>query len=1039
MVQVERGVPKVIAVAPRRGKSYKLTTHLVPPVEAAYNQQDKRVHVMPPPPEPPPQFSGPFHVSPAVSTLSNTRILNKLQLGNMWSPETLELLTTLYTEKKRVADNITILHATLGHCHLQAMQALARSGKIDGLVDSATRRALLRLDSFHCDACAIAKMTKKPVPGERQAAHGPLSAEQAQEETISSDVAGPFVESRARKYRYFAVFVHQRSRFAWVEFMHEKSEIFDIIKKRKTLWDKCINGQVVWFLSDNGGEYTSDKLREWFKEQAVQQKFSAPDTSAQNGIAERYIRTLRESASAMLKDAALPLNMWAEAVHNANTVLNHRPRGNAFDETPYEQLHFGRHDLGVLERSHPFGCQAFSHIPKTLRVKFGDKARECANLGCSVEHKDAWRLLHLASNQVIVSRTVTFVDAVFPSRVKPLARLQAASPPPPRGYEEPPAVDSKHAGGIPEPLPQRRSARVTAAPAAFDPAAYEAARRHERAFLFWDEERSSPELTLLQCALQEERDERATYEQAYSAVLKEPKNLAEARASPDWDKWLAAIQEELRSHGVNGTWDPALTSLPSGHKAVFTKWCFKLKCDEFGNPKRYKARLVVRGDMQSSDTYGETFSPTARWETIRTFIARANALNLEMSHLDVVTAFLYPTLNQEETVYIYPPEMTGASPRGSVLRLCKSMYGLVNAAAKWNRQIDATLRARGYQPSAADPCLYVHANGSMLLLYVDDILTAGTTEQIADIADCLRQNYKITDDGEPRFFLGVKIERDRERGTVKLSQQAFVEKILQTYDMVGCKRATTPMARELNKSMSPQTREAAQLMQHKPYKAAVGSLMYLAIATRPDIAYAVNQCAKFSAHPGPEHWSAITRIIRYISGTAARGLVYRRNSSLRLVAYADASDAGDVDTRRSVSGYCFMYGGAPVAWKSKSQKSVALSTAESELMSLTAASQEALWFRKLLQDFGAACTAPTPIYEDNNAAKDIATNAKFSNRTKHIARRHFFVQEHVQSGSVVVQRCDTANMIADLFTKALALEPFARLTVKLWAGRDDGK
>ena len=214
--------------------------------------------------------------------------------------------------------------------------------------------------------------------------------------------------------------------------------------------------------------------------------------------------------------------------------------------------------------------------------------------------------------------------------------------------------------------------------------------------------------------------------------------------------------------------------------------------------------------------------------------------------------------------------------------------------------------------------------------------------------------------------------------------------------------------------------------------------MYLAIATRPDIAFAVNQAAKFCENPGRRHWAAVKRIFAYLRGTQAQGLDFTRVSeprfTLDLRVFSDADDAGDPDTRRSVSGYCFYIGDSLISWNSCQQKMTALSSCESELMALTRATQEALALRKLARDILGKQPA-VPIFEDNNSTLAVAAAVKSAKNLKHVARRHFFVQQRVAAGHIRMLRCPTAFMLADIFTnKALAPGDFRRLRYGLLRG-----
>ena len=207
-------------------------------------------------------------------------------------------------------------------------------------------------------------------------------------------------------------------------------------------------------------------------------------------------------------------------------------------------------------------------------------------------------------------------------------------------------------------------------------------------------------------------------------------------------------------------------------------------------------------------------------------------------------------------------------------------------------------------------------------------------------------------------------------------------------------------------------------MENRPYRSIVGELMYIAIGTRPDIMYAVSHLSRFGANPGQMHWNALKHLLRYLKGTIDIKLVYYEGP-MTIDAYCDADYAGDVDTRRSRSGFVFMMGGAPISWESRLQKSVAISTAEAEIIAASEATKEAISLRAILNEIGAIQDGPTHIRCDNQAAIAISQNPVDHGRTKHIEVRHFFVREKTQDKQVILEYVNTQENVADGFTKAL--------------------
>ena len=213
------------------------------------------------------------------------------------------------------------------------------------------------------------------------------------------------------------------------------------------------------------------------------------------------------------------------------------------------------------------------------------------------------------------------------------------------------------------------------------------------------------------------------------------------------------------------------------------------------------------------------------------------------------------------------------------------------------------------------------------------------------------------------------------------------------------------------------------------YQALVGSLMYAAIGSRPDIAYATQTLSQFSSNPGPAHWTAAKRVLQYLQGTQNLGITYGGGEELiKATAYSDADWASDPNDRRSISGYIFLIGDGPVSWSSKKQPTVALSSMEAKYMAISHAARHAIWTRTLLAKLGFDQEDATEINVDNKSAIDFAKNPMFQARSKHIHVRHHFICERITSNEVTVPYCPTEDNLADIFTKGLPNPQHWKLT-----------
>ena len=471
--------------------------------------------------------------------------------------------------------------------------------------------------------------------------------------------------------------------------------------------------------------------------------------------------------------------------------------------------------------------------------------------------------------------------------------------------------------------------------------------------------------------------------------------------------------EELESLVGHNTY--TLEELPHGYKAIPTKWVFTKKRSADGSVVRYKARLVAQGFRQLEGLdYEETFAPTSKYTSLRAVIAVAAANNLELHHLDYMTAFLNGTL--EETIYVAPaPGFSDGNP-SLAYRLHKALYGLKQASRAWYTTLNAALLELGYTPSVADPGLYTSADGLVVLLvYVDDVLVAAPTSADMERAKLeLIGAFPARDLGPASLFLGMAISRDRTAKTIKLSQPRHAADLLSKFNMTDANPCDTPSsaATKLTAAGTPLDTKAC------PYAALIGSLNYVACCTRPDISQAVGALASYMANPTTDHWTAGKRLLRYLAGTADYGITYGL-SDYTLEAYCDADYAGDPDTRRSTTGYAFILNGGAISWSSRKQSTVAASTTEAEYMAAAAAVKEALWMRNLLESLHFPLAGPISINADNQSAIHLLKNPVLSQRSKHIDVHYHLARERVARGEVSFSYVPTTGMAADFLTKSV--------------------
>jgi len=431
--------------------------------------------------------------------------------------------------------------------------------------------------------------------------------------------------------------------------------------------------------------------------------------------------------------------------------------------------------------------------------------------------------------------------------------------------------------------------------------------------------------------------------------------------------------------------------------------------------------LVIQGFHQIYGLdYLETFAPVAKLSSIRLILAIAAMMDWEIHQADVDTAYLQAEV--EEEIYMSQPEgYVKFGPNGErlVCRLVRSLYGLKQAGRNWNQLIDKFLKALGFVPSSADPCVYVKRDSdggvTIIVLYVDDLIIVGSSIDLVNVfKKSIAAQFKIKDLGELKWVLGVEVRRNRQERTLELHQSSYVDQLLERHGMDGCNPVTTPMDGVL--------RGVDDGCRDEEYMRMVGGLMYGAMVTRPDIAYSVSVLGRHLNASGPDHITAGKRVLRYLKGSKELGIKFggSGNQKVELVGYVDADWGGDPDSRKSTTGFVFTVGGGAISWGSKLQGSVSLSSAEAEFVAACTATQEALYLRQLMKDVGFAQPKATVIYEDNMAAIALAENPVHHQRTKHIDIKYKFIRDEVKKGKFKLVHIPTDRQLADLFTKPLS-------------------
>ncbi|RVW26496.1 Retrovirus-related Pol polyprotein from transposon TNT 1-94 [Vitis vinifera] len=466
----------------------------------------------------------------------------------------------------------------------------------------------------------------------------------------------------------------------------------------------------------------------------------------------------------------------------------------------------------------------------------------------------------------------------------------------------------------------------------------------------------------------------------------EPQTFKEAVNSTEGLMWKEAIKSEIDSILQNHTWE--LVDLPPGCKPLSSKWIFKRQMKVDGSIDKYKQDLMV--------------------------LAIAALRNLEIHQMDVKIAFLNGDLDEE--IYMEQPEgFSAPGQEKKVCKLVKSLYGLKQAPKQWHEKFDNVMLSHGFKINECDKCVYVKdtEHGYVIVcLYVDDMLIVGSDDKmITSTKNMLNSRFDMKDMGLADVILGIKIKRTSDE--LILSQSHYVDKILGKFDKDNSGVARTPVDVTLHLS-----KNKGESVSQVEYSRVIGSLMYLMICTRPDIAYAVSKLSRYTSNPEAKHWQGIIRVLKYLRFTRDYGLHYTRYLAV-LEGYSDANWISNVKDSKSHSGYVFTLGGAAVSWKSSKQTVIARSTMESEFIALDKCGEEAEWLRHLLEDIP-RWSKPVPpicIHCDSQSAIGRAQSNMYNGKSGHIRRRHNTIRQLLSTGVISVDYLKSKDNIADPLTK----------------------
>ena len=522
-----------------------------------------------------------------------------------------------------------------------------------------------------------------------------------------------------------------------------------------------------------------------------------------------------------------------------------------------------------------------------------------------------------------------------------------------------------------------------------------------------------------------------------------PTTFEEALQSPQKAQWLAACAEELMAMKNNDVYEIVPKSNVTD-KTVRGRWVFAVKDEPTGD--RFKARLVAKGFSQiKGENFVDVYAPVMSFDTLRFVLAVASIRHWSIAQLDAKNAFLNGAIDYD--VHFQPPSGCNTPP-GQCWKLKRGLYGLKQAPHIWFNTMSKVLVDSGYKQSVLEPCLF-YKNDLLLVVYVDDILITGKTEDIInDTKRMLQLKFVMKDLGHPDVFLGITI-KETSNG-VKLSLSNFISKIANDYEITKEKIISTPLVKGFNASETT-TRELTE-DEHLKYRSIVGVLLFVANTVRLDISFATSLLSRYLVTPRIIHLKAAYRVLQYIVQTKEFGIEYSPNgqivdfkdfryldktkavkiddygaqSPFFVTVLSDSDFAADLKDRHSQSGSCTYLNNNLISWSSRKQTCVSLSSTESEYVAMAESAKSGLYFNNLLKEISFP-TSYINLCGDNLSALTLSAHKAVHQKTKHIDVKYHFLRSLVTNRDVKLNYVNTKFNIADILTKIVDTTTFSSL------------
>ena len=724
----------------------------------------------------------------SIDSICATHSINKVSSGN----------------KNNNCQTLQQWHNILGHCNVKDVIKLEKVVKGMQITDRS---------DFNCETCILGKMTQ-------YVNRTPDAKAERSLESVHCDIAGPITPLSKDGHKYAINFIDDFTGATFVYFLKGKSDA--IIALERFLADSSPYGEIKRLRRDNALEFISEDFDNILVKHKIKSELSCPYSPHQNGTAERAWRTLFEMGRCLLIQSGLPKKLWPYAIKAAAYIRNRcfNPR---LEITPYEAL---TKKVPSLSHMHTFGSECYAYVQN--KKKLDPRCEKGVFLGYD-SHSPAY-LVYFAKESVVKKvRCVTFNEKI-PKKVfeEPKVDLHHhCSPEVKKSYENV-ALENQNVELNDENVEINSNV--------------ESAQTERR---YPEREHHKPK----------HLENFVTNYSAKSNIhfcyrVSPPETYEEAIESPQAKQWQKSMEEEIKLLRENDTFEE--TILPQGVKAIGGRWVYIVK-DEPDKKERYRSRYCAKGYGQKEGIdYDETFSPTAKFPSLRMLVKVGRKKNLIVHQMDVSSAYLHA--NIDVVLYVEPAKgfvKLDSLGRKLFWKLKKSIYGLKQSGRNWFCLLHKFLISNNFEQSLVDPCLYTkYENDSIIIIlfWVDDIIIAASDFDILNsVKKSFHEKFKMKDMGQLSWFLGIEFSFTQD--CTFMSQTKYCSKILERFNMSECKPKALPSDTSIN-SMNVESEELAD---PRLYRAIIGSLIYIMVGTRPDICFTVTKLSQHMTKPTKAH------------------------------------------------------------------------------------------------------------------------------------------------------------------------------------------